>query len=331
MTAISLLLSVLIGTNYNSWLFGVGSPGPCPDRGELILASYNLPGVRDAVRKQLAEMHRAGFTSLRTFVWHPRTPYDAKGYFVSPDGNISDDGRERIRAFVSDVAAAGFSSLEVGPNFSHANFVLCKHVVPGDCFDPSLTDENWRFIEQTAKIALGARGSMAVRFDLQNEAAPPVNSEPQYAANTRAYLTTIARRFQDEFGPLWLISATANPKAPDVQLKRTMSLLDDLQSAGLTPPLLEIHEYSEDPSAIRNTLDEIQSISQRIGAHFVVGEMLYHNATQANTIIAWERAHPQSRLIDVMYWPLVDFNDKCAAPPPPPYTPGPLAGLSSPP
>lgn len=327
---VTVILAILVGVNYNWWRFDPTGNPQCPDRGASILGSYSRAEVRDTVRMQLEAMHRAGLTSLRIFVWHAHPPGPAdSAYFVSQDGEVSDEGRERIGGFVHDIAAAGFASLEVVTSFAGTNRIYCKRRVPGDCFDPSRTEENWRFIEQTAQTVLGARESMNVRFDLQNEGAPSTALRPPILANTRTYLTTIARRFQEEFGPLWLVSAAEDVLRPTVEMQRIALLLDDFRSAGLSPRFLELHEYSEDPKRIRDDLDAMQSLSQGLGAHFIVGEAFYQDAAQAGAILSWSRDHRESRLIEVMPWPAF-VPGPCQVHPQPPYTPGPYAELGAP-
>ena len=296
------------------------------DNGEWILPSYGDPAVRATVRAQLRAMRQAGFTSMRVlaFFYHS-TDAEASDSFTSTDGSIRAADRTKLAQFVTDIAAAGFKRLEVVPSFQAENWLYCRNKTWGDCFAPSRTDENWRFIEQTAKIAIASAGSMNLRFDLGNEAAPDPRMPSAALANAKTYVQTIAARFAHEFQAPWTIStARSDASAAHETTDRLQLLVDDLSEANLKPPFLELHDYSPDGNDVKQSLDEASAIAARIGAHLVLGELRYHSASQAGAIAAWVRAHPNSPLIDAIQWPETDPATVCATLPPPPYSPGPF-------
>jgi hypothetical protein len=322
-----------IGVNYDWWRFSLTSLNDCREQrqprsvGSWILPSYQDARVRGIVRSQLAAMHRAGFTSLRImdFYYHT-TDAHADDSFTSTDGSIATGDSRKLRDFVRDVAAAGFTSLEVVPSFQAENWLYCRNRAWGDCFEPRRTGENWRFIEQTARTVLASKGTMAVRFDLGNEAAPDPSMPAQTLLNARAYLQTIARRFQNEFGDDWVISAARSDASTASETStRQELLLDDLAQAGLHPKFLELHLYTADGNDIDDSLDRLQTLARRIGAHVILGELRYHSEVQAAAIGSWIAAHSSSRIADVIQWPEYDPSQICAIDPQPPYTPGPFA------
>ncbi|MBV8371894.1 MAG: hypothetical protein JOY69_01415, partial [Candidatus Eremiobacteraeota bacterium] len=90
---------------------------------------------------------------------------------------------------------------------------------------------------------------------------------------------------------------------------------------------LELHEYSDDPQDVEESLDALESLAERIDARIVLGELRYHSDTQAAAIAAWVAQHPKSRLLDLMQWPEYDPSRSCEINPSPPYTPGALGAI----
>jgi hypothetical protein len=298
--------------------------------GVWFLPHYDRSNVRRTVQAQLREMHRSGFTTLRLLVFYYRTT-DASSddSFTSTDGSIKPSDRTKLADFVRDADAAGFSHLEVVPSFQAENELYCRNAAWGDCFQPSLTAQNWRFIEATARTALAARGRLQLRFDLGNEDAPDPTMPPATLQNAKRYLQFVAGHFQREFGSEWTISTARSSASQATETAtRVNLLLDDLRAAGLTPKYLELHSYSGDGNDMTASLDEISAIADRIGASIVLGELRYHSDAQAGAIVAWLRAHPAARVADVIQWPERDPSQVCALDPSPPYTPGPLGAIA---
>lgn len=312
--------------NANWWRYDLETK-PCgiTSRGSWIVDEYDQPGVRDIVRSQLAAMRASGFDSLRIMVFH-RHADPGKFPFGSPDGSISPSAAARLGNFVQDIAAAGFVKLEVAPAFVLENALWCRKQQAGDCFDPSRTDENYRFIAGVARITIASSGTMPLVFDLGNEYAPDPRMPQSAREHAKAYLQTIAGRFIKDFDRSWVISAARpGPKAPPATLTaRVELLLADLSEAGITPKLLEIHDYANDAADFEEVLDQTETLAQRIGARFTVGEMLYHSDAQANGAVSWLKANPSSRLDGFIEWPTKLENPGCEIAPDLPFTPGPL-------
>ncbi|HZY99544.1 MAG TPA: hypothetical protein VFE36_08220 [Candidatus Baltobacteraceae bacterium] len=335
---IHLVLAALIGIgiNYNWYAFHLESLHDCRTNGESrsvgtwILPQYGDPVVRATVRRQLAQMHASGFTTLRVLVFYDHSTDTEDDSFTSLDGSLMPADARKLRDFVSDVARAGFRSLELGPAFVNENSLYCKRHAWGDCFDPKRTDENWRFISGVATVAVSAAGATALRFDLGNEQAPDPRMPAATLQNAKAYLGSIATRFQSAFGPKWLFStARSDPSNASETADRLGLLVDDLSSAGLKPPFLEVHSYSADGNDLKQSLDDTQRIAHSIDAGVILGELAYHSDVQANTVAAWIARNPNSRLVDVLQWPERDPSQVCAIDPVPPYTPGPFYSLGS--
>lgn len=322
-----------IGINYNWYAFHLESLHDCRTNaesrsaGEWILPHYGDPAVRATVRRQLAAMHVAGFTTVRTLVFHDHSTDLEDDAFTSLDGSLTPADARKLRDFVSDVARAGFRTLELGPAFQEENSLYCKRSAWGDCFDSKRTQENWRFISGVATAATGAAGAMALRFDLGNEQAPDPRMPSATLQNAKTYLGTIASRFQRAFGATWLISTARSDASNAAETSDRLDLLvADLAAVGLKPPYLELHAYSADGNDLKQSLDDAQRIAQPIGASFILGELPYHSAVQAKTVAAWIAHNPDSRLVDVLQWP-EDPSQICAIDPAPPYTPGPYEAL----
>ena len=320
-----------IGINYNWWRLNPAGLGECPTHpaavfwGGGIIAQYRDESVRQTVRQQLELMRKAGFTSIRTAI-SERRPFNDRleGPLVSENGAISEQDRVSVQAFVSDIAAAGFTTTEIAFGFLEENSPYCHRVHYGDCFEPSRTDENWRFIAGATEAVEAAAGRMSLRFDLAGEGCPAANMPNSTLTNASRYLQTIARRFQVRFGDRWLISCADSPRA-----QRLGVLLEVLASAGLSPKFVEVHSYRTEPGYLESVLDSANSMAERINAGLVLGEMRYHSSEQGAQIADWLRRTPYSRLIDVIEWPLADPSSHCHIDTPPPYTPGPILALKS--
>jgi hypothetical protein len=325
-----------IGVNYDWWKLVLTSLKECRADGEprtvgtWILPQYHDATVRATVRAQLRAMHASGFTTLRVLVFHDHTTdaYESDS-FTSTDGHIAPADADKLRGFVTDVASAGFSTLEIVPSFVSENDLYCRVRAWGDCFDPRRTGENWRFIKETADTVTAAAGPLALRFDLANEAAPDPRMPPRALRQAKTYLTTIAGKFEAEFGDDWLISAARSNNAAATETADRLELLvKDLASAGLHPRYLELHTYSDDGNDLVESLNDMQALAQRIDAGIVLGELRYHSAVQASAIAGWLAKTPDSRLIDVIQWPEYDPSNVCAIDPAPPYTPGLMRDLN---
>lgn len=332
---IHLILAALvgIGVNYNWYAFHLESLHDCRTNAESrsvgawILPHYGDPAVRTTVQRQLAAMRAAGFTTLRTLVFHDHSTDLEDDSFTSLDGSLTPADARKLHDYVSDVAHAGFRSLELGPTFLEENSLYCKHSAWGDCFDVKRTDENWRFISSVAATAIGAAGAMALRFDLGNEQAPDPRMPAATLLNAKTYLGTIASRFQTAFGPKWLISTARSDASNATETADRLNLLvADLDASGVKPPYLELHTYSADGNDLKQSLDDALRIAQSIDAKLILGELPYHSAVQAKTVATWIAHHPDSRLADVLQWP-EDPSQVCALDPVPPYTPGPYGPI----
>jgi hypothetical protein len=332
------VLAVLIGigVNYNWYALHLESLHDCRTNAESrsvgvwILPHYGDPAVRNKVRRQLAAMHAAGFTTLRTLVFHDHSTDVEDDSFTSLDGSLTPADARKLHDFVSDVAHAGFHSLELGPTFLEENSLYCKRSAWGDCFEAKRTDENWHFISSIATTAIGGAGPMTLRFDLGNEQAPDPRMPAATLQNAKTYLGAIASRFQSAFGSKWLISAARSDASNATETADRLNLLvADLNAAGVKPPYLELHTYSADGNDLKQSLDDAQRIAEPIDAKIILGELPYHSDVQAKTVSAWIPRHSDSRLVDVLQWP-EDPAQICAIDPTPPYTPGPYAALGNP-
>jgi hypothetical protein len=335
------LADVGIGINYNWWSLTLTSLKECKADGEpqtvgnWMLPHYQDARVRRAVQTQLKAMRRSGFTTLRTLVFFYHDSAPATDSFTSLDGSIATADRTKLRDFVSDIRAAGFTTLEVVPSFQAENELFCRNAVWGDCFEPKRTDENWRFISQVVSVVTPAAGPLALRFDLGNEQAPDPRMPARSLANAKTYLQTVAGRFQKAYGGSWLISAARSDGSPASETSdRFELLLTDLGQVGLVPKYLELHTYSPDGNDAKLSLDAADAIARRIGAKTILGELRYHSDAQASAIAAWLAEHPQSSVVDLIQWPEYDPSHVCAIDPSPPYTPGVLGrllGVAAPP
>lgn len=317
-----------LGINYQWWQLDKQRVAECPRRPTAVMVEagamvqYGKPEVRGAVQRQLGDMRKAGFTSLRSQIVFLPPPNRFNMYpITSQDGNIPDQDQANLRAFVEDIAAAGFETFE--PVFGGAG-LYCKKVNWGDCFDPASIEKAWTFAEQATRIITAAAGPLKLRFDLTNEGCPAPSMLPSTKDNARLFLTTIATRFQKTFGDNWLISCAYDPGSARLKL-----LLKDLADAGLKPRFVEVHSYVIGDGFL-SMLSSANAMAAAIGADLILGEMRYHSVDQNGLLRRWLAENPKSRLVDALQWPLADPSTKCPFDTPPPYTPGDLETLATP-
>lgn len=314
---------VEVGMNYSWWRFTPKTPAECEARpasvfrGNWIVDQYHSPEVEGAVRDQLRTMRAAGFTRLRTLVFHRRPIADQlTGALLSATGDLSPRDRKSVGEFVGDIARAGYRGLEIGFGFVEQNSLFCRKQDWGDCFESTRIEENWRFISQVAETARAAAGSMPLRFDLQNEGCPAPSMRAPAIANAAQYLTTVAARFQARFGSNWLISCADSPRS-----QRAALMVNQLGRAGLSPRFIEIHTYRAQPARVVEALDGADDLAERLGASLIVGEMRYHSAEQNAIVRDWLQRRPRSRLREVYQWPLHDPSSRCQMDSGPPFSP----------
>jgi len=321
---------VTLGINYSWYRVNEGQVAECAVRrsgvlwGGGILDQYQDPSVRQTVRENLRDMHSAGLDAIRTFISGAYEPFNHhnEGVIGTTTGEISAQNQENIKNFVADIAAAGFRDLEFSYGFLLAGNIFCKRVEWGDCFEPQRTDENWRFMATATELINRAAGSMPHRFDLNNEGCPSRSMPAQTVENAARYLSTIASRFQQQFGHNWLISCPHSAHADRLQ-----TLLELLGQSGLVPKYVEVHSYSDDSNMLRGELTIANSLAAQINASVIVGELRYHSEAQASIISEFMRSNSGNRIVEILQWPLAHPENHCPIDTSPPYDPGPYAAF----
>lgn len=316
-----------LGINYNWYQLRADQIPECDEHpawvlwGGGVVQQYNDPKIRDAVRGQLAQMHGAGFVSMRIILHASHLPADHKeGLIHTVSGDISSQDQDNIRNFVGDVAAAGFRSLEVAFGFQQEGKIFCKVNVWGDCFDPARTDANWRYIDGATALVKSSAHAMSLRFDLNNEGCVAPSMPASTIANAKKYLSTIASRFREKYGDdEWLISC------PDSQRGvRLAAMLEGLRESDLKPKFVEIHTYKEDPDHVREVITTANDMAAQIDAKLILGELRYHSAIQEKVIHEFILNHPNNRIVEILQWPHA-ASGKCPIDVQPPYDPGPYS------
>jgi hypothetical protein len=315
-----------IGINYNWYQLRADQIPECKEHSAWVLwnggivQQYNDPKIRASVRGQLAQMKRSGFVSMRIILHASHLPADHKeGLIHTVSGDISVQDQENIKNFVSDVATAGFRSLEVAFGFQQEGKLFCKINEWGDCFDPGRTDANWRFIDSSAALVKSSAQAMSLRFDLDNEGCVAPSMPPRTIVNAKKYLATIASRFREKYGDdEWLISCPDSQRAA-----RLAAMLDGLKEFNLKPKFLEIHTYREEPDHVREVITAANDMAAQIDAKLILGELRYHSGIQEKIVHDFIHDQRNSRIVDILQWPLAASETKCPIDVQPPYDPGP--------
>jgi len=112
-------------------------------------------GARTRIKRQLAAMRAAGIESLRLIMWNQHDPTGQTwGVVPSATGRLVEPYRSNFIAYLKDVRAAGFKQLTIafgtqGPN---SPLLYGPSGITDSGYDPSLFEENWRFIQDVRSL-----------------------------------------------------------------------------------------------------------------------------------------------------------------------------------
>jgi hypothetical protein len=284
-----------------------GSPPSC--FGQLILADYGQPTVRNLVVRQLSAMRAAGLASLR-FNFSYQHDNAAEPWFPSSrTGRLEEPFRTNLIAYLADVRRAGFQRLTI--LFNPRNESNPVQVFPRNDYDPAIFDESWALIRDVRGL-VQASGIPERRYDLIGEGAPSDYLSQQVAS----YDERIYARYVDAFG------------ADDVTISAPFwtgmqGLIDALRASGRPlPRWFDIHPRFLPANALADLHATDATLSANgLSQPLVVGEEKYNDAAVAAAIA--EFVHTASRPIEeVDEWPLImggeqALNQQPSCPSPP--------------
>jgi hypothetical protein len=303
----------LIGANYAHYAIGP----KCDLTGRGIVYAYSQPGVAATVDRQLRAMRASGITSIRLILWHMTSigssaaPRQQWGVVPSAGGRLSQPFRTNLARYAAAVRRRGFQRLTVafGPQWSNRPFE--------SNFDPAKIDENWAFIKDARSI-IKASGPRDVHFDLLNEGGPSAYAPASRAANVRAYLSELYRRYVRAFGAADVTVSVIEKDFPGDQ-QRLQNLIDILRASGARlPPWFEVHVGDSEASVLRGLENADATLSRNgLKQPLVIGEVAYNNASAARGIVRF-RAESRRRVQEVIEWPQAS-RAQCAFSVAPPY------------
>ncbi|WP_422002580.1 hypothetical protein [Reyranella sp.] len=274
------------------------------------LPRYDQPGVRERVRKDLADMRRSGFQEIRTLVWFGRIREGDGDWF-----DVADPGRAArlIRQYQNDVAAAGFTGSLLGFSPQGTSSPICRRGEWGECFDPLSITASGDFV-LAVRDALGATPPVPLRLDLGPEYCPP--DKPLLVHKTlQTYVAAIVGRYTRAY-PNDRTSISCSIRRFVVTGAQAET---DRLYAGKGPSFYLIHAYArtdfDTPKEIRRVLAERPNKD----IPFVIGENSYDNREHLQQLLqAFSDA--QVPLQAVFFWPLHDAMTTCHMDTAPPYT-----------
>jgi hypothetical protein len=284
----------LIGVNYTHVAFPECS---LDDTG--IVLTYDEPGVRTKVRRQLAAMRAAGIQTLRLLLWHATDAGTMRwGVVSSGGGRLEEPYRSNLIRYLGDVRRAGFERLTLVFAPEGANNPL------GGFYDPATFDENWQFIRDVRPL-LKEYGPAATRVDLINEGAPPAWESPEVLAEAEAYVTKMWSSYVDAFGSEDASFSSVGADGPYDTAARMQNLVDALRASGRPlPGWFDIHPpYDHDGMlAVLRAVDATLT-ANGLSQPLVIGETAYDDAGVASAIAEF-RAESARPILEVMAWPL---------------------------
>lgn len=311
----------LLGITYTHFALAMTRVGACATEsraatmeGGAAIPQYNIPKVRELVRKQLKAIAKAGFDSLRTIIWFSRVVGDG---MVSSRESDAQAVQEKVALFSEDVANAGFKHWTVVFGAQGKNSPRCRKIDWGDCFDPSLTDENWEFIRRLRLVIGRVSGErINVSYDLVSEGCPSRYLKSRYYDRLFAYDQVILSRYSELFGQLDARISCANG-----DIERIDRLLELYSSVNFRSDILDVHIYDTSQSSMYKTMEAILDAATKNGMKIVIGEMVYHNEAQIAAIDAFIKRYPNS-IYEILQWPIQKPDTRCHMDVSPPFEPG---------
>jgi hypothetical protein len=303
-------MSPLVGTDYVSQLMGSG-----------ILARYDLPGVRETVKQQLAQMKQDGVEAIRinlpiwntvadpefqTTLFGNTTPRSGWGWIPADDQKILEPYRTNVANYAADVKAAGFTHFMISYGARYPNKQTGEARAQRDF--PMLVD--------TFDL-MRKNGPSDIKIDLYGEGVPS-DFYPSDEKNwDMAYCTEILKLYYQHYGTNdAVVSFIANgPHIPSM----VSNLLTIYANAGLTPPWVQFSLYP-DPSIEDNTLVNLQSVDKELKNHnlsttpILVEETFYGSPEVARGISRF-MATSSRPILWLFQWPILTDSLIAHAPP----------------
>jgi hypothetical protein len=284
----------LIGVNYTHFAFP-----DCSLDDTAIVLTYDEPGIRTKVRRQLAAMRAAGIQTLRLLLWHVTDAGTMRwGVVSSGGGSLGEPYRSNLIHYLGDVRRAGFERLTLVFAPEGANNPL------GGFYDPATFDENWAFIRDVRPL-LKEYGPASTRVDLINEGAPPAWESPDVLAEAEAYITKMWSNYVDAFGGEDASFSSVGADGPYDTAARMQNLVDALRASGRPlPSWFDVHPpYDRDGMlAVLRAVDSMLT-AYGLSQPLVIGETAYDDAGVASAIAQF-RAESARPILEVMAWPL---------------------------
>ena len=266
------------------WCHGVG-----------VVYHYDLSGVRQYVRWQLAAMRAAGLRALRLVFYHS-SDGDEWNIMPSSGGRLAEPYRTNLIRYLGDVRAAGFESLTIAFNPWYSNDPIGYTNTP---YDPSKFEENWQLIRDVRPL-VKEYGPATTRVDLINEGAPD-----WWTPVLRDYSAEMWKRYVDAFGGEDATISVIVKTEEGGTFARLPNLVDALRATGRAlPTWFDIHPSFAASAALADLRGVDDYLTrQQLTQPLVIGEEVYDNAETAAAIATFMRTSSRP-VLEVMEWPL---------------------------
>lgn len=270
----------------------------------------NGNAYRPLIAQQLAAMRASGIEALRMIVWNMHDATGQRwGVVDSAGGRLRPAARNNLAWFLTQVRKDGFKEFEAAFSPQWTND---PDGWPTSNWDPSLFNENWRFIQDVRSV-VKRYGPPITHFDLLNEGAPSDYAAP-IEQQLEDYIAQMYTRYVNAYGNGDVTVSTIGDAADQTRLA---NLIDVLRSTGKPlPTWFEIHPY------VGSILATLQAIDATMAAKGVtepisVGETYYDDQEAADDISAFVGSSSRS-LTEALSWP-DQRGDACSSGVSPPY------------
>lgn len=279
-----------------------------------LVVSYDKAGVRDGVKKRLADMKASGINSLDLVIWFMHDPSGGTwGIIPSANKRVDEPYRTNLANYLQDVKNAGFERIMIsmGPQWTNApaNYELGK-------YDPNLFEENWQFIKDVRSIAK-QNGPAGTYFDIAAEGAPP-NPAPERKQQMWDYAKQIWTNYVREFGKDDAVISfiSPNPIKPDDPIKDNYSdlwdsgaidnLYDIFESSGQGQPNWYQFSFYPDKPTYERSLHILNYIDQKLTSRGYTGDLIvretwYDNAEVGRAISEFNKTHNR-KIREALAW-----------------------------
>lgn len=303
---------------------------------DAVLQLYDDDIGRRDVRDQLAHMRAAGATTVRTVIWYThvedrrvmrrlgQTP-DRLGRWIARQGIVSNADLERLRHFLTDVAAAGYGTAVVAIASVGTSDPSCRAgSVWGGCYDPKHLPLSISVMRQiVSSLRSDPVEGLHVTYDIALEKCGSPQSESPADRNANDYARAMLRAFTDSFGSADVLTSclvnNARRALPAIEARVQL-----YRGLGIRPAAFAISLYPDASEQLPPLLEAANEAADELGVDLVITEAWIDDARIFNALRERFRSGRLFRLRALLAWPK-SVSATCQSMIAPPYDIGGIA------